>query len=280
MLQIMEKKVSIEDNYNAVKWTIEAGMGSIVQLVCGMPGETPETIRETIEFCKFTNTISTRQNPNDLSINYAQALPGTPLYEYARNHGMIGQDLDGEEAYLLAISDRDAHDEYTTLNFTHYPKLICETWRPLITIEVNHHYLKKFGRQAYFEVMQRDTKYFRKGGAESGYFANPKRLLEKAFVSDKDDVSEFQRPGLVRLISKGQLGLAIMCYPELAYRCRKFLLLMVIMKDVKNTGLASTMRLIGEYLRFRLSKLGQGANFAHEYQSLRKIVGEPCDVAA
>ena len=65
ILEIMEKKVSIEDNYNAVKWAIEAGMNSIVQLVCGMPGESPDTIAETIEFTKFCNTVSPNQNPND-----------------------------------------------------------------------------------------------------------------------------------------------------------------------------------------------------------------------
>ncbi|MEQ9325841.1 MAG: radical SAM protein, partial [Rhodospirillales bacterium] len=122
MLEIMEKKVSIQDNYEAMRWTIERGLRSVVQLVLGMPGECPETIRETIEYVKYCNTIDPRQNPNDLSINYAQALPGTPLYEFARSKGMIGRSLEEEEAYLLSISDRDAHDEYTTLNFTDYPK--------------------------------------------------------------------------------------------------------------------------------------------------------------
>ncbi len=68
-----------------------------------MPGETPETVQETADFCKYALTLSPTQNPNDLSINYAQALPGTPMYEYARHKGLIGQDLDGEEEYLLKI---------------------------------------------------------------------------------------------------------------------------------------------------------------------------------
>ena len=100
---------------------------------------------------KYCNTIDPRQNPNDLSINYAQALPGTPLYEFARSKGMIGRSLEAEEAYLLSISDRDAHDEYSALNFTDYPKLICETWRPLITIENNYHYVETFGLDHYLD---------------------------------------------------------------------------------------------------------------------------------
>jgi anaerobic magnesium-protoporphyrin IX monomethyl ester cyclase len=280
MLQIMEKKVSIEDNYNAVKWTIDQGMGSTVQLVCGMPGETPETIAETIEFCKFTNSISPIQNPNDLSINYAQALPGTPLYEYGRRKGLIGKDLNGEEEYLLAISDRDAHDEYTTLNFTDYPKLMCETWRPRITIEVNYHYIKKFGRDAYFRVMNRDTKFFTKGGQESGYFANPRRLIESApdTLSTLDD--DFHRPALLPLVLTGKFGLAIICYPELTYRVRRVLLLLVILKNIRESGFGPTWRLLKEYLAYRTSRLLNASKFAHEYQSLRKIVGESADLTS
>ena len=111
-----------------MRWTIEAGLATVVQLVIGMPGETSETIRETIEFCKYAMTLHPDQNPNDNSINYAQALPGTDLYEYGRHKGLIGTDLDGEEEYLLSISDRDAHDEFVTLNFTERPVLGFGLW--------------------------------------------------------------------------------------------------------------------------------------------------------
>ena len=55
-------------------------------------------------------TQSPKIDPNAFSINFAQALPGTPLYEAARSKGHIGQSLEDEEGYLLAISDRDARD--------------------------------------------------------------------------------------------------------------------------------------------------------------------------
>ena len=269
MLEVMEKKVSIEDNYNAVKWTIEAGLGSKVQLVCGMPGESPETIRETIEFCKFTNTISERQNPNDLSINYAQALPGTPLYEYARHSKLIGQDLDGEEEYLLKISDRDAHDEYTTLNFTNYPKLICETWRPLITVEVNYYYYKKFGADHYRYVMFRDTEYFRHVRPDSGYYANPRRLIETG-AQTGEMAHKIKLPSLFYLIRRGNWGLALICHPAFAYHARHFLWLLVIVKDLRNSGLRQTAKLVGEYLNWQWKRVTSARKF--EYKSLRKLV--------
>ena len=78
MLEVMEKNVKIEDNYNAAKWTVEAGLGNTIQLVVGMPGESPETIRETIEYCQYCLSLDEEQDPRAISINFAQALPGTP----------------------------------------------------------------------------------------------------------------------------------------------------------------------------------------------------------
>jgi len=272
MLEVMEKKVSIEQNYNAVKWTIEAGLGSTVQLVLGMPGESPETVNETIRFCKFTNTISTSQNPNDLSINYAQALPGTPLYEYARSKGLIGRDLDGEEDYLLAISDRDAHDEYTTLNFTDFPKLICETWRPQITVEVNYAYAEKFGIEAYRQAVMRDTEGFRAAESDTGYYANPRRLIENSASAMPSTEASDPYPSLWRLVASGQWGMALITYPVIAYRLRGLLLLLVLAKNVKGRGMNYTWMLVKEYLAFKLKPGTRSGNFSHAYKSLRKIV--------
>ena len=60
-----------------LQWVSEVGMGTIIQLVLGMPGETDTTILETIDFLK---KVSSSLNwwkdkaPSELiSINYAQA---------------------------------------------------------------------------------------------------------------------------------------------------------------------------------------------------------------
>ncbi|PPR65434.1 MAG: hypothetical protein CFH08_00714, partial [Alphaproteobacteria bacterium MarineAlpha3_Bin7] len=279
MLEIMEKKVSIEDNYNAVKWAIEAGMNSIVQLVCGMPGETPETIAETIEFTKYCNTVSPNQNPNDLSVNYAQALPGTPLYEHARENGLIGKTLEEEEKYLLAISDRDAHDETTTLNFTDYPKLTCETWRPLITIEVNYHYVKRFGIDQYFKVIARDTDYFHRPANDTGYYANPKRLLDTlSFGKKASQKDRLVPPSLFSLVIRRQYGLAIMMYPVMAYRFRKMLPFLVFIKNIKIKGIKYSLGVVAEYFSFMFAKKSSLFNSKDDYKSLRKIVKIAGDV--
>ena len=122
MLKVMEKKISLEQNIKALKATYEAGLSTCIQLVIGMPGETDETIEETIDFLLQTlpyySDVFRNRIVLMLSTNYAQALPGTPLYEYAREHGFIGKDLDSEEDYLLKISDTDAYDNDHFINYT------------------------------------------------------------------------------------------------------------------------------------------------------------------
>jgi hypothetical protein len=136
MLKVMEKKVSLEQNIKAIKLTYECGISNTPPLVIGMPGETDETIEETIDFLirimpyypdRFRNRVTYLCSPL-----YAKAFPGTPLYEYAREHGFIGKDLDSEEAYLIKISDTDAYDTDYFINYTQLPLLKVLSWRPRI----------------------------------------------------------------------------------------------------------------------------------------------------
>lgn len=280
MLEVMEKKTKQVDNENAMRWTIEGGLHTIVQLVLGMPGENPETVRETIEFSKMANTLSAAQSPNDLSVNYAQALPGTPLYEFARHRGKIGSGLDGEEEYLLRISDRDAHDEVTTINFTDYPSLICETWRPLIAVEVNYAFVKKFGIDTYLERTLADKEFFAQPNEDTGYFANPKRIVDagRATNTIRDVTQAIQltrrnvTPSIWQLYKARKFGLALICYPRLAYYLRHVMLLLVIYKNLQRNGRPYTMKLVREYLAYRVKWLFGRRTADHTFKSLRRTV--------
>lgn len=148
MLEVMEKKATLQDNLNAAHWTREAGLFTIFQMVVAMPGETEETVRETTEFLKEVTQDLPESPRSRLSINYIQALPGTPVYEYARYQGLIGKSLLDEEKYLLAISDIDAADDTKTLNFTEYDYLTVRSWRRRITLEVMKHYYDHNGLEA------------------------------------------------------------------------------------------------------------------------------------
>jgi anaerobic magnesium-protoporphyrin IX monomethyl ester cyclase len=143
MLAIMEKNTTLEKNISALKWAGEAGLNTIIQLVIGMPGEDDGTIYETIEFLNEVSP-SIRQwkgkvASDSISINYAQALPGTPLYEYGREHGLIGKSIDEEEKYLIKISDTDAYKEDQFVNMTGLPLLKVLMWRSIILAHLDAH---------------------------------------------------------------------------------------------------------------------------------------------
>lgn len=131
MLSIMEKNTLVQDNLNALKVVMESGLHTIIQLVIGMPGESNETILETIDFLKKVQSYSPEE-PVGLSTNWAQALPGTPLYDYARAVGEIGAGIDGEEEYLLKISDTNATQFSHFINMTEEPLGEAIFWKLLI----------------------------------------------------------------------------------------------------------------------------------------------------
>ena len=274
MLQVMEKKASLQQNYDAVTWTSERNVFGAVALVIGMPGENNETIGETIEFCKYAQALDPQKNPNQLSCNFAQALPGTPLYEYARHKGIIGRGMDAEEEYLIFISDHNAHDEFTTLNFTDVPTLTCQTWRPRITVEVNYHYVQTHGLNQYHKILMNDLEYYQPAKAESGYYANPLRIIETSKMGDgSPPVSDTPEvPSLFSLIARGKWGLALVTYPKIAYRARHFLLILTILKNLKKFGGVYTIKLLTEWIGFQFKCLFGKKWQEFDYKSLRKMV--------
>lgn len=151
MLDVMEKKTTVQKNIDALKWTGEVGLNTIIQLVIGLPGEDDKTINETIEFLKevspWIKQWKGKIASESISINYAQALPGTPLYEYSRQHGLIGNSLDEEEEYLIKISDTDAYKEDHFVNNTGLPLLKVLMWRPLILAHLDAHHYKEHNKE-------------------------------------------------------------------------------------------------------------------------------------
>ena len=145
ILEVMEKNTTIQDNLNAAIWSQEEGLYTIYQLVLAMPGENSETIDETIDFVKKVTEDLPERPHRYLSINYIQALPGTPVYEYARRLGQIGPTLKDEDGYLMSVSDLDASDDAKFLNFTDDDGFTVQSWRHRILYESSRHWLKKHG---------------------------------------------------------------------------------------------------------------------------------------
>lgn len=276
ILQVMEKKVKLQDNFNAIEWTVSAKQETVVQLVIGMPGENSSTIRETTQFAIFANTLAEWQRPWDISINYAQALPGTPLYEYARRINLVDRSMEGEEAYLMQISDKDASDEDNTLNFTASPYFIHRAWRQYIQLRTAEAYIKKFGKQSYKRMLLADTRYFKRTTSEeTGYFNDPKLEVERALITDRtndqrevEESNEESLPSFWSLIRRRKMGLLLICYPEICSKFTSCLPLLWLLKSLRRTsGFKRTFFEVSEWLSGGLKKRKGSPD-----HSLRKIV--------
>ena len=143
ILSIMEKNVLVSTNVDAGRLTLENGMFTIPQLVIGMPGEDLNTIKETAFNIAELFSESSLILEDGISINYAQALPGTPLYEYGRLLGLVGKTLEEEEEYLIRVFNRNAADYESTLNFTGLPRILHRALRDILHIHLQYYIFKK-----------------------------------------------------------------------------------------------------------------------------------------
>ena len=106
MLDFIKKKVTVEQAKNAIRLTKKYLGWADCSFMIGYPGETKETIQETIDFCKELNLAPE-------VIFFLTPYPGTELYQMALARGKI----QNEEAYLLGL---DEQGEKISVNFTDF----------------------------------------------------------------------------------------------------------------------------------------------------------------
>lgn len=94
ILKAMNKKLKTDDFVEQTRVLRKAGLAVWTSLVVGYPQESEETLKETFDCCYDADIYP--------SVGYLIPLPGTPIYEYARETGAI-KDV---EEYLLDSGDR------------------------------------------------------------------------------------------------------------------------------------------------------------------------------
>ncbi|UCF45393.1 MAG: radical SAM protein [Candidatus Bathyarchaeota archaeon] len=82
VLDAMRKGITPAQTIKAFKWAKEVGLMTVANVVLGFPGETRESIWETIKFIE-------RLSPNDVGYYIATPYPGTPLYEHVVEDGLL-----------------------------------------------------------------------------------------------------------------------------------------------------------------------------------------------
>jgi anaerobic magnesium-protoporphyrin IX monomethyl ester cyclase len=106
MLDFIKKKVTVEQAKRAIRLTKKYLGWADCSFMIGYPGETKETIRETVDFCKELDLAPE-------VIFFLTPYPGTELYELALAQGKIRD----EESYILGLNEQG---EKVSVNFTDF----------------------------------------------------------------------------------------------------------------------------------------------------------------
>lgn len=259
ILQVMEKNLTCEHSTNAARWTHEAGLFTIFQLIIGMPGECPSTIDETIEFLKKGTEVMDAPPIKRLSMNFIQALPGTPVYEYARHKGLLGKTLEEEEAYLLLVSDTEADDDTKFINFTDWDYLTVQSWRRRIVLECTANWLKKNNkpRPSLKEIYQHTLLRW----------VSPESYEALKRADEKRDGLSYERGGYFNL----QRGLYYDIIASYFYPLRTPILWSwLLLREFKRLGPSRFSARLLETIKRRV--MGPDHDAYSDYRSLRKVV--------
>lgn len=102
ILNIMKKGITLKQSEQAIRWTKKAGIRARAFIIIGMPGETKESIRDTINFVK--------KIPLDMVTFYAlMVYPGNELYSIVQEKGgLLHEDFDHFSS-LIDIKDPHLH---------------------------------------------------------------------------------------------------------------------------------------------------------------------------
>ena len=80
MLDAMKKGTTVEQNERAIKWAKEVGISVAISVVVGYPGETPDMLKQTLDFIQKTH-------PDYVYMCVAIPYPGTELYDLLQELG-------------------------------------------------------------------------------------------------------------------------------------------------------------------------------------------------
>ncbi|MBI5677676.1 MAG: B12-binding domain-containing radical SAM protein [Planctomycetes bacterium] len=130
------KGISAKQNKETTLLTKEMGIHNTVQLVIGSPGETLDTIYESIQFLKDVDAYQ-------YSANYLIPFPETPIWKYVEEKGLV-KNL---ETYLNCVASGPGQPQ---INLTQVPDKQWKRWGHLIRKELRLYYYRKKKPSLYF----------------------------------------------------------------------------------------------------------------------------------
>lgn len=103
MLDKMNKRSKVEDNYNVIQWAKKYGIDSRAFFVIGFPGETRETLEETKKFISDAD-------PDQYFISSFVPYPGTDVWNNPEKYGITNMSKDFSQFYQV---DKTGHGGLT-----------------------------------------------------------------------------------------------------------------------------------------------------------------------
>jgi len=94
MLDRMNKKCKISDNYDVIGWAKKYGINSRAFFVLFFPGETKETLEETKRFIE-------KSKPDQVFVSSMVPYPATDVYENPKKYGIIKLNKDYSQYYQV-----------------------------------------------------------------------------------------------------------------------------------------------------------------------------------
>jgi radical SAM superfamily enzyme YgiQ (UPF0313 family) len=157
ILYNMNKQITVEQSERALKETIRVKIYPIIFMMYGYPGETKESLQETINFFKKIPYVGR------IYLAITTALPGSELYNDCLKKGLIKDEDKYLESLAAGFTTQGAR---FLLNFTEFTKeefyrLKSETERRIFLEQVKrypYHYVKFTLRKYLFALMERIQK--------------------------------------------------------------------------------------------------------------------------
>ncbi len=108
-LDAMKKRTTLDDAKRAIKLCRQLGIKSHTFFIIGLPWDTKDTVKSTIDFARELNA-------DFFDINIAFPLPGTEYYDMAVSEGLINGSLDGLSYGSSPVRSRHlSHEELIRL---------------------------------------------------------------------------------------------------------------------------------------------------------------------
>ncbi|OPZ04500.1 MAG: coproporphyrinogen III oxidase [candidate division BRC1 bacterium ADurb.BinA292] len=149
-LDRIQKKATVAQAFQAVRWIREAGIKSSVYLLMGLPWDTPETIERQMAFAR-------ELDPDILEIFYPYPFPGTALYDLCVKQGLIREGEIPRDAYsdpatgglYMSVDDFKRLRKQAIRDFYLRPSKIIRTLRGAPTLGEKINYIKAGVRELF-----------------------------------------------------------------------------------------------------------------------------------